>query len=74
MPPKIRQLKSRLAKAGFVARKDRGKGSHTLWTHPALPGTTIVLAGGDGDDAREYQERDVRQALAKLERAGGADQ
>lgn len=71
MPPKIKQLTSRLAQAGFVVRKDRGKGSHTMWTHPSLPGTTVVLAVGDGDDAKAYQERDVREALAALDRASG---
>ena len=71
MPPKIRQLKAKLAKAGFVVKKDRGKGSHTVWTHPSLPGATVVLAGGDGDDAKVYQERDVRQALTALGEASG---
>lgn len=74
MPPKIRQLRARLAKAGFVSRRDRGKGSHTLWNHPKLVGLTVVLAGGDGDDAKPYQERDVRQAVAAVERQGGADE
>jgi hypothetical protein len=32
MPPKIRQLKASLLKAGFTIRA--GKGSHTVWHHP----------------------------------------
>jgi predicted RNA binding protein YcfA (HicA-like mRNA interferase family) len=54
MPKKIRQLKSMLLKAGFVCRP--GKGSHTSWTHPGLPGKALTLSGHDGDDARHYQE------------------
>jgi len=29
----------------------------------------IELAGNDGDDARSYQERDVREALARIDAA-----
>lgn len=46
-----------LRKAGFVSRP--GKGSHTVWTHALLIGT-ITISGADGDDARPYQEKDVR--------------
>lgn len=68
MPPRIRELKAWRRRAGFVWRRDRGKGSHTIWTHQSLPGLNVVLSGGDGNDAKEYQERDVRQALAALDR------
>ena len=64
MPPKIRQLKSSLAKAGFIERP--AKGSHTFWTHPALPEATITIAGKDGADAQQYQIKQVHQALAAL--------
>jgi predicted RNA binding protein YcfA (HicA-like mRNA interferase family) len=57
MPVKIRKLKSILSKAGFAWRP--GKGSHTVWTHPALPEEEITLAGKDGDDAKPYQIKDV---------------
>lgn len=63
MPPKIRQLKAQLAKAGFRWRP--GKGSHTVWTHPALPEEEITLSGNDGNDAKPYQVKDV-QRLVKL--------
>lgn len=68
MPRKIRQLKSGLRKAGFVVAKGRGKGSHILWE---IPDTSINvnLSGQDGDDAQPYQERDVREALAKVGRS-----
>lgn len=63
MPPKIRELKTSLRRAGFVERT--GKGSHTVWSHPLVPGH-FTMAGNDGDDAKRYQERDVRQLLALL--------
>jgi predicted RNA binding protein YcfA (HicA-like mRNA interferase family) len=66
MPKKVRELKSALAKAGFVLLPKRGKGSHTVWQHPLLPGS-ITVAGKDGDDANRYQEKDVRNALRSLE-------
>jgi predicted RNA binding protein YcfA (HicA-like mRNA interferase family) len=68
MPRKVRQLKADLRKAGCVWRP--GKGSHTVWGHPLVP-DTITLAGKDGDDARDYQERDVRDLLDKVRTARG---
>jgi predicted RNA binding protein YcfA (HicA-like mRNA interferase family) len=70
MPPKIRELKADLRKAGFVELPGRGKGSHTVWRHPFTPGTTITLAGRDGDDADRYQEKQVRDAIL-LAQSGG---
>ena len=66
MPPKIRQLKAALNKAGFFWRP--GKGSHTVWTHPILPDLEVTISGHDGHDAKPYQEKDVRDALRDLER------
>ena len=57
MPPKIRQLKASLTKAGF---------SCTVWTHPALPKLEITLSGKDGNDAKPYQVKDVQDALKQL--------
>ena len=65
MPKKIRELKSMLKKAGFVWRP--GKGGHTIWKHAAHPGVSVTLSGNDGDDARRYHERDVKQALKIIE-------
>lgn len=59
MPRKVRQLMAELEKAGFVNRG--GKGSHRNFTHPR--GLRVTISGGAGDDARHYQERDVRRAL-----------
>lgn len=75
MPRKIRQLKAELRALGFREDKAGGKGSHGKWTHPLLPGLTIILSGRDGDDARHYQEHDVREASRQLKtlslRSGG---
>ena len=63
MPKKIRELKSLLLKAGFIY--ESGRGSHTKWSHPLLPGK-LTLSGKDGGDAKPYQEKDVDNALKKL--------
>jgi len=62
MPRKARQLIADLERAGFVNRG--GKGSHRNFTHPK--GLRVTLSGGAGDDAKRYQERDVRRALDKV--------
>ncbi len=66
MPLKIRQLKAKLQKAGFILRS--GKGSHTVWRHPDLPDMPVTLSGKDGNDAKPYQIDDVRNALRQLGR------
>ena len=65
MPKKIRELKSLLLKAGFTCAS--GKGSHTKWFHPLLPGK-LTLSGKDGNDAKSYQEKDVNNALQRLKK------
>ncbi|MFL5624995.1 MAG: type II toxin-antitoxin system HicA family toxin [Ktedonobacteraceae bacterium] len=64
MPPKIRQLKSALSKAGFYSRS--AKGSHTKWVHPQFPYASLTLSGKDGNDAKQYQIEDVQDALRKV--------
>jgi predicted RNA binding protein YcfA (HicA-like mRNA interferase family) len=59
MPRKVRQLIADLEGAGFVNRG--GKGSHRNFAHPK--GAWVTLSGHAGDDAKSYQERDVRRAL-----------
>lgn len=71
MPKKIRELKSLLLQAGFTYRP--GKGSHTNWFHPLLAGR-VTLSGKDGNDAKLYQEKDVNNALQKLEEIKKAQQ
>ncbi len=65
MPKKIRELKKMLKKAGFSQRT--GKGSHTNWFHPFYSGR-ITISGKDGADARDYQEKEVFQAIKEVER------
>jgi predicted RNA binding protein YcfA (HicA-like mRNA interferase family) len=59
MPRKVRRLIADLEKAGFVNRG--GTGSHRNFTH--VLGLRVTIRGGAGDDAKPYQERDVRRAL-----------
>jgi predicted RNA binding protein YcfA (HicA-like mRNA interferase family) len=61
----MRTLKADLRKAGYNQAPGRGKGSHTWWEHPAVPGYAVVLSGHDGDDAKPYQEKAVRDAKAR---------
>jgi predicted RNA binding protein YcfA (HicA-like mRNA interferase family) len=59
MPRKLRQLIADLENAGFVNRG--GKGSHRNFTHPK--GIRLTISGHAGDDAKHYQEREVKRAL-----------
>lgn len=59
MPRKVRQLIADLERAGF--RNRGGKGSHRNFTHPK--GQRVTVSGHPGNDAKPYQERDVRRAL-----------
>jgi predicted RNA binding protein YcfA (HicA-like mRNA interferase family) len=68
VPKKVRELKAMLRKAGFVVKP--GRGSHTVWGHPAMT-AKISLSGGDGDDAHLYQEKSVREILRKLKEVQG---
>jgi hypothetical protein len=67
MPRKLRQLKADSRDFGFEEDTRGGKGSHSKWTHPLLPGLTIVLSGRDSEDAKPYQERDLRNAIRQLQ-------
>ena len=62
MPRKVRELIADLEAAGFTNRG--GKGSHRNFAHPK--GVRVTVSGGPGDDAKHYQERDVRRALAAV--------
>ena len=64
MPPKIRQLKKALARAGFNQRP--GKGSHTKWIHSIFPHVFVNLSGKDGNDAKQYQIEDVQETLREV--------
>ncbi|MCY3756739.1 MAG: type II toxin-antitoxin system HicA family toxin [Acidobacteria bacterium] len=62
MPPKIRELIQRLNAAGF--RNRGGKGSHRNFSHPR--GARITISGSLGTDAKPYQEKAVKAAIAKV--------
>jgi len=62
MPKKIRELIEELHRHGFVDRG--GKGSHRNFIHPQ--GIKITLAGKSGDDAKPYQEKDVKRVTAEV--------
>jgi len=50
---------SDLNRAGFIERG--GRGSHRNYLHPS--GARATLSGQTGDDAKPYQEREVRRAI-----------
>lgn len=68
MPRKIRELKRDLRRAGYYEVKGGGKGSHTKWRHPLVPGS-LTVSGADGADAKPPQEANVREAIRKAEEA-----
>jgi predicted RNA binding protein YcfA (HicA-like mRNA interferase family) len=59
MPRKVPRLIGDLESAGFMNRG--GKSSHRNFSHPK--GVRVTISGAPGDDAKHYQERDVRRAL-----------
>ena len=62
MPRKIRELIGDLEKNGFVNRG--GKGSHRNFTHPRVA-RPVTISGDAGDDAKKYQEKAVKAAIAE---------
>jgi len=64
VPRKIRQLVADLEGAGFVLVPG-GKGSHRKLRHPKYPGS-LILSGQSGDDAKHYQEKQVRSAIREV--------
>jgi len=65
MPRKIRQLMADLKRAGFKNRG--GKGSHRNYEHPM--GMIVTVSGNPGDDARHYQEKQVRQKIEESQKS-----
>jgi predicted RNA binding protein YcfA (HicA-like mRNA interferase family) len=53
---------------GFSLVSKQGKGSHRKLRHPLLSDSYSV-SGQEGDDAERYQEKQLRQARAALEKA-----
>jgi predicted RNA binding protein YcfA (HicA-like mRNA interferase family) len=63
MPRKIRDLIGDLERAGFVDRG--GKGSHRNYEH--RKGLRVTLSGRLGDDAKPYQEREVKKKIEEVQ-------
>lgn len=59
MPRKIKELIRDLKNAGFINRG--GKGSHENFTHQS--GVRTTLSGNLGDDAKPYQEHEVKTKI-----------
>lgn len=62
MPRKVRELIRDLERAGFELQSVRG--SHRKYE---LGSVGVIVSGGMGEDAREYQEKAVRKALCSVE-------
>jgi hypothetical protein len=70
MPRKIRSLMADFRQAGARIEQSGGKGSHRKIRHDAIPGC-LILSGKDGDDAKRYQERDLRTFLEMIDKWNG---
>jgi predicted RNA binding protein YcfA (HicA-like mRNA interferase family) len=66
VPRKIRDLVKDLQNAGFSLIPGGGKGSHRRFTHENYPGA-VTLSGKDGDDAKKYQEKQVKRAIEEVQ-------
>jgi predicted RNA binding protein YcfA (HicA-like mRNA interferase family) len=62
MSRKIRQLVKDLTDAGFYEIAGGGKGAHRKFTHAKYAGA-VTLSGHAGDDAKPYQEKQVKEAI-----------
>jgi predicted RNA binding protein YcfA (HicA-like mRNA interferase family) len=59
MPRKIKALIRDLKNAGWL-QVSGGKGSHRKFAHPTLV-IKVILSGHDNDDAKPYQEKEVKK-------------
>jgi predicted RNA binding protein YcfA (HicA-like mRNA interferase family) len=67
MPRKIRELVKDLNDAGFTLVPGAGKGSHRKFAHAKYAGA-VTLSGQDGDDAKNYQEKQVKLAIEEAQK------
>jgi len=65
MPKKIREIVADLTAAGFREEAGSGKGSHRKFVHERYAGA-VTISGKAGDDAKRYQERQVRKAIEAI--------
>jgi predicted RNA binding protein YcfA (HicA-like mRNA interferase family) len=68
MPRKIKDLIRDLKQAGFYEIAGGGKGSHRKFGHQSYAGA-VTLSGKPGDDAKPYQEKQVKQAIEEAHEA-----
>lgn len=66
MPRKVRDLVADLLDHGFVEIAGAGKGSHRKFVHTSYFGA-VTLSGKLGDDAKPYQEKQVRKAIEAVD-------
>ena len=66
MPRKIRELVKDLTDAGFYEIPGAGKGSHRKFAHAKYNGA-VTLSGKSGNDAKRYQEKQVKQAIEAVQ-------
>jgi len=66
VPRKVRELIRDLLDAGFYEISGGGKDSHRKYTHARYPGA-VTLSGGAGDDAKHYQEKQIRRAIDQVQ-------
>ncbi|MBK1631962.1 hypothetical protein CKO31_14705 [Thiohalocapsa halophila] len=66
MPQKVRDLLQALKDAGFREIPGAGKGSHRKLIHPRYPGA-VTVSGSLSDDAKRYQEKQIKQAIDSVQ-------
>jgi predicted RNA binding protein YcfA (HicA-like mRNA interferase family) len=67
LPRKIRQLVRDLQDAGFELIPGAGKGSHRKFSHAKYAGV-VTVSGKDNEDAKHYQEKQVKHAIEEVQR------
>ncbi len=65
MPRKIRELIHDLHVVGFYEIAGGGKGGHRKFAHTRYAGA-VTLSGQTGDDAKPYQEKQVKKAIEQV--------
>ncbi|MGH2516554.1 MAG: type II toxin-antitoxin system HicA family toxin [Ktedonobacterales bacterium] len=68
MPRKLRELRRDLRRDGWYLDRQRGT-SHQTWKHDLALDFPIVLAGHDGADAKDYQEKLVHEGQQRTREA-----
>lgn len=66
MPRKVRELIADLLAHGFAEIAGGGKGSHRKFVHERYCGA-VTVSGQAGDDAKPYQEKQLRKALEAID-------